>query len=187
MNLLDEIDAEEADAKPKKRRPGRPPGRGNKLQPLSELPKWDTYAVPPKLDYRHEDIETLVARQLSMVGLAQDRIRQEMIGVDGEGKKTYMGEKTITTDDIERLMDLSSTLVRSIDALQRCTKVAEELKNKLTPEQVLEAAILKIQAQDLPTLTNIIQRLIKFRKKNPRSNKHVKTVAAADSIADLEK
>lgn len=183
---MDEID--EVEVKPKKKM-GRPPGtrNGHKLTPLAKLPRWSNYISPPKMDYRYEDIETLVARQLSMVGLAQDRIREEMIGVNKDGDERYMGDKIVTTEDIERLLDLSATLVRSIDALQRCTKVAEELKSKLTPEQVLEAAIKKIESQDLNTLSNIIQRLARFRKKNPSNNKYMKTVAAADSIADLEK
>lgn len=190
MNILDDPDYEPIHVVKKR---GRPPGRrngsknGHKLTPLSKLPKWSGYTVPPKMDYRYEDIETLVARQLSMVGLAQDRIRQEMIGQNEDGSERYMGDKIVTSEDIERLADLSSTLVRSIDALQRCTKVAEELKSKLTPEQVLEAAIKKIEAQDLNTLSRIIQRLGGARRKNPSHNKHMKTVAAAEGIADLEK
>lgn len=182
MDILE--DDEELEKKPRR---GRPPGKGNRLTPISKLPTWSNYVVPPKMDYRYEDIQTLVARQLSMVGLAQDRIREEMIGVDKDGKKTYMGDKTITSMDIERLMDLSATLVRSIDALQRCTKVAEELQKKLTPEQVLEAAIMKIQAQEPHTLSDIIKRLNRYRLKHPKTNVRSMTIAAADSIADLEK
>lgn len=181
-NLLD-------DEPSKVKRRGRPPGtrNGHKLTPLSKLPSWSNYVTPPKMDYRHEDIETLVGRQLSMVGLAQDRIREEMIGVDKNGNERYMGDKKVTCEDIERLLDLSATLVRSIDALQRATKVAEELRSKLTPQEVLEAAIAKIEAQDLVTFSSIIQRLIRKRKKNPSHNKAVKTIAAADSLAELEK
>lgn len=179
---------ESVEDKPKKRL-GRPPGtrNGHKLTPLSKLPKWSNYVTPPKMDYRHEDIDTLVGRQLSMVGLAQDRIREEMIGVNPDGSERFMGDKRVTSDDVERLVDLSSALVRSIDALQRVTKITAELQSKLNPEQVLEAAIKKIEAQDLVTFTNIIERLVRKRKKNPASNKHMKTVAAADGIADLEK
>lgn len=173
---------ESVEDSPKKRR-GRPPGRaGRKLAPLSKVEKWDAYQTPIMMDYRHEDIDTLVGRQLSMVGLAQDRIRQEMLGpVDA------LCEKTVTEDDVERLVALSSALVRSIDALQRATKITAELKSKLTPEQVLNAAVEKIKAQDIATMTLIISKLIKHRNKNPKHNKHVKTIAAADGIADLEK
>lgn len=168
---------------PKKRR-GRPPGtrNGRKLVPLSKVENWDAYKTPPLMDYRHEDIDALVGRQLSMVGLAQDRIRQEMLG-SADAKC----EKTITVDDVERLVDLSNALVRSIDALQRATKITAELKSKLTPEQVLNAAIEKIKSQDVATLTLIIQKLAKHRNKNPKHNKYIKTIAAADGIADLEK
>lgn len=167
------------------RKVGRPPGKkngGKPLTPLSKLPHWDNYSTPPKLDYRHEDIQTLVGRQLSMVGLAQDRIRQEMIGSDGSIAKT------ILLEDVERLNQLSMSLVRALDGLQRATKIAEELKDKLTPEQLLEGAIQKIMAQDLPTLTDIMKRLEKHRKKDPRHNAaaRVRTVAAADALADLE-
>lgn len=171
------------------RKVGRPPGRknGNKLVPLGKISKWDNYTTPPKMDYRHEDIQTLVGRQLSMVGLAQDRVRQEMLGTTDDGQPGRIS-KTITIDDVERLNDLSNALVRSIDALQRATKVAEELKDKLTPEQVLDAAVEKIKSQDLATLTEIIKALDKHRKRDPRHNKSAvtRTVAAADSIASLE-
>jgi hypothetical protein len=121
-----------------------------------------------------------------MVGLAQDRVRQEMLGMTEDGQPGKIS-KTITIDDVERLNDLSNALVRSIDALQRATKVADELQAKLTPEQVLDAAVTRIKAQDLPTLTEIIKQLEKHRKRDPRHNAVVnKTVAAADSIASLE-
>jgi hypothetical protein len=181
-NLLD-------DEPSKVKRRGRPPGtrNGHKLTPLSKLPNWSNYTTPPKMDYRHEDIETLVGRQLSMVGLAQDRVREEMIGYDKDGNERYMGDKKVTCEDIERLLDLSATLVRSIDALQKATKVAEELRSKLTPEEVLEAAIKKIESQDLVTLSTIIQRLGGARAKNKKANKAAKTIGAADALADLEK
>lgn len=174
----------------KKRGPGRPKGsrNGKKLLPLGKLAKWDNYTTPPKLDYRHEDIETLVGRQLSMVGLAQDRIRQEMIGETEDGKEFKIA-KRILPEDIERLNDLSNALVRSIDALQRATKVAEDLRKKLTPEEVLRAAIEKIKAQDTATITEIVKQLTYHRKKDPRHNKNAvtRTIGAADGLADLEK
>jgi hypothetical protein len=172
---------------PVKRGPGRPPGKrnGNKLLPLGKLARWDNYTTPPKMDYRHEDIQTLVGRQLSMVGLAQDRVRQEMLGTTVDGEPGIIASRCITLDDVERLNDLSNALVRSIDALQRATKVSDELKAKLTPEQVLDAAVDLIRAQDLPTLTEIIKALNTHRKKDPK-HKPVKTVAAADGIASLE-
>jgi hypothetical protein len=180
-STMENLDEPVEDA-PKKKR-GRPPGRaGRKLAPLSTIEKWSTYQSPPMMDYRHEDIDALVGRQLSMVGLAQDRIREEMLG-----PSDAKCEKGVTADDVERLVDLSNALVRSIDALQRATKITQELKSKLTPEQVLNAAIEKIKSQDIATLTQIISKLIKHRNKNPRHNKHAKTIAAADGIAALEK
>jgi hypothetical protein len=172
-----------------KGKPGRPPGSkkgGQALTPLGELHKWDNYTTPPKMDYRHEDVETLVGRQLSMVGLAQDRVRQEMLGQTASGQPGKVAH-CITLDDVERLNDLSNALVRSIDALQRATKVADELRSKLTPEQVLEGAIQKIMAQDTTTLANIVKRLTYKRKKDPKSAQHLpKTIGAAEGIASLE-
>lgn len=172
-----------------KRKAGRPKGLpkgGRALTPLGELSRWDNYTTPPKMDYRYEDIETLVGRQLSMVGLAQDRVRQEMLGATIDGKPGKISH-CITLDDVERLNDLSNALVRSIDAMQRATKVADELRSKLTPDQVLEAAIQKIMAQDTTTLADIVKRLTYRRRKDPKSAQHMnKTVAAADSIASLE-
>lgn len=172
---------------PAKKKAGRPPGskNGRKLLPLGKLSRWDNYSTPPKMDYRHEDIETLVGRQLSMVGLAQDRVRQEMLGLTDDGQPGKIS-KPITLDDVERLNDLSNALVRSIDALQRATKVADELKDKLTPEQVLDAAIAKIKSQDLATITDIIKQLERHRKRDPKHNAAAEVRGAADDIANLE-
>src|ERR1044071_8811567 len=106
---------------PKKGRPKGSGKGGRKLIPLDKLPQWENYSTPPKMDYRHEDVETLVGRQLSMVGLAQDRVRQEMLGIGPNGEAAKI-QHYITLDDVERLNDLSNALVRSIDALQRATK-----------------------------------------------------------------
>jgi hypothetical protein len=170
---------------------GRPKGStanrpGKKLLPVAKLSKWDNYNTPPMMDYRHEDIETLVGRQLSMVGLAQDRVRYEMLGLTEDGQPNKIAKRTIDVVDIERLNDLSMALVRSIDALQKCSKVAEELSRKLSPADQLRAAVDKIKAQDVPTLTEIISQLVKHRKRDPKHNKHAKTIAAANTIAALE-
>jgi hypothetical protein len=178
---------ENAEEPPKKRR-GRPPGSHKKLLPLGKLSTWDKYTTPPMMDYRHEDVQTLVGRQLSMVGLAQDRIRQEMLGEAELGEPHSKIRHAISLDDVERLNNLSNALVRSINALQIATKVAEELKNKMTPEQTLNAAVELIKKQDLATVTEIIKKLAYRRKTDPRHNKNAttRTVGAADGIADLE-
>lgn len=176
---------EKSEEPPKKRR-GRPPGSHKRLLPLAKLSTWSSYITPPLMDYRHEDVQTLVGRQLSMVGLAQDRIRQEMLGTTENGQPNGVTRHAITLDDVERLNNLSNALVRSINALQIATKVAEELQSKMTPKETLDAAVALIKKQDLATVSEILKQLSYRRKKDPLHNKAAITRAAADDIAALE-
>lgn len=140
------------DTEPRKR--GRPPGSRNR----PKVPR----LVPPSTvaleDYRYCDPEALVARQLSMLDWAQQAMRNEM--------KRAMGEtgEWVTFEDVQKLEKLSNSIVRAIEALKRSTDIASELAARLTPEQLLEAAIKKIEGQDLATIDHAIKRLRKHRE-----------------------
>lgn len=134
-----------------KRGPGRPKGSKNKKR-----------LVPPGPgralnDFKYADPMTLIARQFSLVDWAQQALRNEMTrGMQAEG--TRIGQ-----DDIERLVQLSGALSRSVDALRKANTALEALKDGLTPAELLEAALKKIEGQDLPTINYAIKRLRAYR------------------------
>jgi hypothetical protein len=137
---------------PKRR--GRPPGSRNKpkdrLVPPSTKPLEDIVPVDP---------DSLVARQLTLLNWAQISLRNEM-------KKAMQAKgEWISAEDIEKLTDLSQALIRTIDALKKSADLAAELASRMTAEQLLEAAIRKIEGQDVATLNYAIKRLRAHRER----------------------
>lgn len=145
------------DSTPKRR--GRPPGVRNR-------PKYhdETRLVPPANqapleDIRPVDPDTLVARQLTMLDWAQQAMRNEM-------KRAMQAKgEWIDAADIEKLSDLSQALIRTIDALKKSADLASEMAARMTAEQLLEAAIKKIEGQDVATLNYAIKRLRAHRER----------------------
>ena len=168
----------EAEA-PKKR--GRPPGARN-------IPTTMPILTPPadrvKGDYKHADPETIISRQLSMLDWAQQALRNEMMS-GFQAKGTH-----IDTKDIERLEKLSNAIVRAVDALKKSSDLSEELAKRLTAEQLLEAAIAKVEAQDIKTLKYAIKRLRAYLETlGPvrfQDRQEIGEVTATGAIAALE-
>lgn len=125
------------------RRRGRPPGRRNKT-PLVK----DTEEVFP--DQGAPDVDQILNDQLRYIAAAQKQIAKE-------------SQTGFTTTGLRQLHSISGALVRAVEALGRAAKVKEELASRMSPSQLLEAAISKCEQQDLPTLNMIIRRLTKFR------------------------
>lgn len=138
-----------------KPRRGRPPGSRNR-------PKDDRLVPPstsPLEDIRPVDPDSLVARQLTLLDWAQQALRNEM-------KKAMQAKgEWIDGKDIEKLADLSQAIIRTIDALKKSSDLAAELASRMTAEQLLEAAIRKIEGQDLATLNYAIKRLRAHRER----------------------
>jgi alcohol dehydrogenase YqhD (iron-dependent ADH family) len=129
------------------RRRGRPPGVRNKPKPL----------VPPSTvpheDYRHADPAAIVSRQLSMLDWAQQALRNELkAGYQARGT-------TIDHRDVEKLEKLSNAIVRAMVAMQKLADITDELAKRMTPEQLLEAALKKVEGQDAATIRYAIKRL----------------------------
>lgn len=147
------------DSTPKRR--GRPPGVRNR--PKDEngdpIPRLVPPSSKPLEDYRHVDPDTIVSRQLTMLDWAQQAMRNEM--------KRAMQSKGewISTDDITKLEKLSQAIVRGIEALKRCSELTDELASRLSAEQLLEAAIKKVEGQDLATINYAIKRLKAHRER----------------------
>ena len=110
-------------------------------------------------DYHHPDPDSIVSRQLTLLDWAQQAMRNEMQRrMQGKGV-------SIELADIQKLEKLSNAIVRAIEALKKSSDLSEELANRLTPEQLLEAALKKIEGQDLATVTYAIKRLRAHRER----------------------
>ncbi len=175
---------------PPKRGRGRPKGTKNK-QPLLPQVTPGPREVPPGFDpfddYRHADPLTLVSRQYAMVDWCQQALRQQL--------KIGLGAKEglrVAGTDVQSLMDLSATVIRSLDAHKKAIAVAKELAEEKTPAEMLEICIRKIEGQDLPTLQAVIRRLREHRAKmapiNKRDSKMMEGVfkTAVSAVASLE-
>lgn len=139
-----------------KPRRGRPPGVRNR--PKDE-PRLRAPSTKPLEDYDHADPDTIVSRQLTMLDWAQCAMRNEM-------KRAMQAKGThISSDDIAKLEKLSMAIVRAIDALKRSSEMASEMASRMSPEELMEAAIKKIEAQDLATLNYAIKRLRAHRER----------------------
>jgi hypothetical protein len=162
---------------PPKRKAGRPLGSKNK----AALDRGNA----DRADYDYPDPDTLVARQLSMVNWAQVVVRNEFRrAMENRGSTIVLAPK-----DIERLEKLSNTLVRTIDALKKSSDLTEELSKRMSPEQLLDAAIRKIEAQDLKVLNYAIKRLRAHRERIAPTGGQgpvVDTATASDAVASLE-
>ncbi len=175
---------------PPKRGRGRPKGTKNK-QPLLPQVTAGPREVPPGFDpfddYRHADPLTLVSRQYAMLDWAQQALRNQL--------KIGLGAKEglrVAIVDVQTLMDLSTTMIRALDAHKRGIALAEELSKQKTPAELLEISIRKIEGQDLPTLQAVIRRLREHRAKlapiNKRDTKMMDGVykTAVSAVASLE-
>lgn len=135
---------------PKKR--GRPPGVRNR-------PRVTPESTTPKADYHYPDPNAMVARQLSLLDWAQQATRNEM-----QRAMAAKGNHVMDVD-VARLEKLSSALVKSIHALRQVSDLADELSKRLTPEQLLEAALKRVEGQDAATLRYAIKRLRAYLEK----------------------
>ena len=148
------------------KKPGRPKGSRNR-----EKPKRDYTADP----------DTLIARQLAMLEMAQGALRDDM-------QRMLTGdEKWVRAEHVTALERLSNAIVRSIDAMKKSAELYDELSSRLTAEQLLEAAIKKLEGQDRPTIRYAVKRL-RARLEVLEAEQAVVplTDTAADAIAGLE-
>jgi hypothetical protein len=136
-----------------KRKPGRPAGSKNKRVAKIGPPNPNR----PKSDYDHADPETLIARQFSIIDTAQQWLKSEM-------ELIARGEGEIAGFDVRRIHELSQALSRTLESLKRSADLAEEMAARMSPEQLLEAAIKKIEAQDRVTVEYAIKRLREVRR-----------------------
>lgn len=108
-------------------------------------------------DYRAADPQTMVARQLSLIDWAQRQLANE---------QEQLSEGYVLSDDhVEKLLKVAGSLDRAVSSLARSSKLTEELAARMSPRQLLDAAIEKLEAQDEPTITYCVRRLRAARAK----------------------
>lgn len=170
------------DEQPRKR--GRPKGSRNKPVLQRRLIPPPANDFRPGDDYKHADIDTIIARQISLVDWAQQACRNELL-------RAYQAKGlSVSTDDLERLETLTNTIVRSVDALKKSSDLAGELASRMSPEQLLEAALKKVEGQDQPTIKYAIKRLrAHLERIGPvtfQDRQHMQEITGSGAIASLK-
>ncbi len=159
------------------KRRGRPPGARNK-------PKVPSPTLP-NTAYHHADPSTMIARNLALI----DRVQ---IGLQNEWDKAFAkdpGRFFATREEVQQLQALANALVRTIEALKKSSDLADELAKRMTPQQLLEAAVRKLEGQDAATIRYFIKRLrASLELLGPVTERQdvVMGMTATDAIASLD-
>lgn len=170
MEELPDTLEEKPEAPPVKRGRGRPKGSKSSYKQtrvLTSMSGGGDRQVPPgaswKDDFAHADPATMLARQLSMISWQQQALRIKMQGgvkSDQEALNDIRrGGKVTFAEDTKELLDLSNALVRAIDGMRKHMDMAKELAAQMSAEDLLEAAMKKIEGQSLRTINYAIKRL----------------------------
>lgn len=190
------------------KRRGRPPGVPNSY-PVTHnrsMTGGGPREVPPSAsrhdDFAHADPATMLSRQLSMISWQQQALRIKIMGGIKSEKDALAdirkGGMTTFADDTKELLDLSNALVRAIDGMKKHMDMAKELAAQMNAEELLEAALKKIEGQSIATLNYAIKRLRAKREALapvPGFDRHAigypvedpKDQKATDAIAELMK
>lgn len=169
-----------------KRKAGRPKGSRN-IKPTMVPIEIGRNAIThrPNDDYRHADPGAIISRQITMLDWAQQSVRNTM-KVIHEDKHAELHVR-----DIEKLEKMSNGILRIIEALRKYSDLAEELSKRMSAEQLFEAAIKKIEGQDIATINSVIRRLRLYRatiapEHNGDKVQMMDAQNATDAIAALE-
>lgn len=121
-------------APPEQKRRGRPPGVKNRIEVPTEAVKL--------ANIEHTDPITLCERQFVIAEWMQAAFREEL------RKRMEAPTVTVSMDDVKRFAEITVGLDRAVNTARKALDTAEELANRMTAEQLLEAALKKIQTQE---------------------------------------
>lgn len=140
-----DLAARMAEKFPEEPRRGRPKGSKNRV----EVPSEGLRAAA----LEHADPTTLVERQFVIAEWLQTAFRREL--------KRRMNAPTITIDidDVKRFESITASLDRAVRTLANVDKVAEEMANRLSADQLLDKTLQKIEAQDPAFVRYAVKRL----------------------------
>lgn len=163
MDDFEESPEETPDEVVVKRRPGRPKGSRNKRGLIGSYPAVEVapditrvrpITTVPFEDYTAPDPMAMVGRLYAEVDWGMTALNNEM--KKGIGASTGM---RISFEDTEKLAKVAVGLEKALVCHDRALKLMDKLKEHKTPAQLLEMAIVKVEGQDLATLSAIIKRL----------------------------
>lgn len=105
----------------------------------------------------------MLSRQLSLISWQQQALRIKMFGGVKSPEQALddirRGGKTTYPEDTKELLDLSNALTRCMEGMKKHSDLASELASRMSAEDLLEAAIQKLEGQSLATLNYAIKRL----------------------------
>lgn len=132
----------------------------------------------PLAEVQHADPRTLVDEQLLLAQWMQSSFKETI-------RKRLAGSKPqgILLEDVKVFEQMTSCLATAIRTLEKVDAVAEEMSKRLTGEQLLERALVKIESHEPQTIKWAIKRLrARLELKNTKA---APLVTASDAIADL--
>lgn len=130
---------------------GRPKGSRNRIEVPSDAVR--AAAI------EHSDPTTLIERQFVIAEWMQSAFRAEI--------QRRMESPNITVDgnDVKRFEGLTIALDRAVNTLRRSQDMAEELANRMTADQLLDATLKKIESQEPAFIRYAIKRLKAYHDK----------------------
>lgn len=130
---------------PVPKKSGRPKGSKNRIEVPTEAVKHAAI--------EHADPSTLIERQLVIAEWMQSAFRAEI------QRRMEEPRIVIDSDDVKRFEGLTLSLDRAVNTLKKSMDVAEELASRLTADQLLDATLKKIEAQEPAFVRYAIKRL----------------------------
>lgn len=124
------------------------------------------------------DPEQLIEAQLKLLSDVQTAL------ADDFRRAREAGEKWVDAKFIMSLGRHSQAIAKAVESLKKSTDVAEEMAKRMTAEQLLDAALRKIETQDAATINYAIRRLRAHREATAAPA--VPLVSAAEAIDRLE-
>jgi hypothetical protein len=169
-----QVDVEDLAARLQKRMRGRPKKKKEKLPSIAP-PAWRRAAS----EIEHSDLQTLVDRQLVLAEWMQSSLREEI------RRKMSASDPKLTMDDVRRFETMTQALHRCFQTLKGADDLAEEMQKRMTGQQILEAALKKIEAQEPQTVKWAIKRLkAHMELATPKAAPQSKSVAALAELND---
>jgi hypothetical protein len=132
----------------------------------------------PLAEVQHADPRTLVDEQLVIAQWMQDSFKETI-------RKRLAGSKPqgILLEDVKVFEQMTSCLATAIRTLEKVDAVAEEMSKRLSAEQLLEAALKKIESHEPQTIKWAIKRL--RARLELAAPQRAPLVTATDALADL--
>lgn len=156
------------------RRPGRPRGSPNRPKPPPP--------AEPVLhgEIQHADPTTLIERQFVIAQWLQAAFREEI------RRRMHSPNPSVGMDDVKRFEGLTVALDRAVNTLRRSSAMAEELAARMTGEQLLDAALKKVESQEPAYVRYAIKRLrLHLERIAPQVTPEL-PVTVIDALASLE-